>query len=82
MKKPSKKINVEFLAGKVVNYYNKIRVASVEISDYLKVGHQVRIKGQTSGFEQTIGSIQIKHQQAVKALNGQVAGISVKDYHG
>ncbi len=71
---------MELLAGKVVNYYRKIGVASIEISDYLEVGNHIHITGHITDFEQTIESIQIKHQQVTKASKGQIAGLKVKEY--
>ncbi len=71
---------MEFLAGKVANYYRKIGVASVEVSDYLEVRNQIHIKGHITDFEQTIESMQIKHQQVTKASKGQIVGLKVNEY--
>ena len=69
---------MEFLAGKVVNYYSAIGVASVEISDYLETGNTVHIKGHTTDFEQTVDSIQIYHNQVNRASKGDTAGLKVE----
>ena len=69
---------MEFPAGKVVNYYNAIGVASVEISDYLETGNTIHIKGHTTDFEQTVDSMQINHNQVGRASKGDTAGLKVK----
>jgi putative protease len=71
---------MDFPAGKILNYYSAIRVASVEISDYLEVGSKIHIKGHTTDFEQIIESMQIKHAPVTKASKGDIAGIKVADY--
>ena len=69
---------MEFLAGKVINYYSSIGVASIKISDYLEVDNHIHIKGHTTDFEQTVDSIQIKHNQVGRASKGDTAGLKVK----
>jgi putative protease len=71
---------MEFLAGKVVNYYSAIGVASVEISDCLETGNTIHIKGHTTDFEQTVDSIQINHNPVSRASKGDTAGVKVADY--
>jgi len=71
---------MEVLAGKVTHYYKSIEVAAVEISDSLKVGDLIHIKGHTTDFEQKVESMQIEHKDVVEAKKGQVIGLKVKDY--
>jgi putative protease len=49
--------------GKVTHYFNRIRVAVLELSDDLKVGDSIHILGHTSDFEQTVLSMEIDHKQ-------------------
>jgi predicted nucleotidyltransferase len=70
----------EILAGRVVNYYKAIGVASVEVSDCLKVGDLIHIVGHITDFEQKIESMEINHKKVSVATKGQRVGIKVKEY--
>ena len=48
--------------GKVTHYYTKLGVAVIELTDTLKVGDKIKIKGATSDFEQPVDSMQIEHK--------------------
>ena len=65
--------------GKVTHFFGKISVAVVELSDTLKVGDKIRIKGNTTDFEQVVESMQIEHQNVEKAEAGQAIGLKVKE---
>jgi putative protease len=71
---------MEILAGQVRNYYKNINVASIEVTDSLKVGDLIHIKGHFTDFDQEIYSIEIGHTQVKEAAKGQIAGIKVDDY--
>jgi putative protease len=71
---------MEVLAGRITHFYKAIKVAAVDVSDYLEVGNTIHIKGHTTDFEQKIESMQLEHQQITRAEKGQVVGIAVKDY--
>ncbi|MEN8263043.1 MAG: translation elongation factor-like protein [Nitrospirota bacterium] len=71
---------MESLAGKIIKYYSRIGVASVEISGCLELGDIIHIKGHTTNFEQTVDSMQISHSQVSRVSKGDVAGIKVTDY--
>ncbi|HOK80670.1 MAG TPA: hypothetical protein PK303_08160 [bacterium] len=65
--------------GKITHYYGKIGVGIVELSDGLRVGDTIRIKGHTSDFTQTVESIQIEHRNVSEAKSGDVVGMKVID---
>jgi len=65
--------------GKVTHYYGKIGVGIVELSDGLKVGDTIHIKGHTSDFTQTVESIQVEHESVSEAKPGDVVGMKVID---
>ena len=65
--------------GKVTHYFNKIGVAVVELTDTLKEGDKIRIKGSTTDFEQVVESMQIEHEQVKEATAGQSIGLKVKE---
>lgn len=63
--------------GKITHYYGNIGVGIIELSDTMKVGESIHIKGHTSDFTQTIDSIQIEHASVPEAKAGEVVGIKV-----
>lgn len=71
---------MEILAGKIINYYKTIGVASIKVIDFLEVGNLIRVKGHTTNFDQRIESLQIKHIQVARASKGDIAGVKVNDY--
>ena len=71
---------METLAGKVMNYYRTIGVASIHIIDFLEVGNSVHIKGHTTNFDQRVESLQIRHQQERKLSARDVLRMKVNDY--
>ena len=68
----------EKLIGKITHYYNNIGVGIVELTETLKVGDAVQIKGKSTDFEQPVDSIQIEHKSVDSAGKGDVIGIKVK----
>ncbi len=65
--------------GKITHYFSNINVAVVKLSQLLKVGDKIHIKGATSDFEQTVSSMQINHQEMPEASAGQEIGLKVED---
>jgi len=63
--------------GKITHYYGHISVGIVELSDTLKVGDNIHIKGHSSDFNQVVDSMQIEHQNVSEAKAGDVVGIKV-----
>jgi len=67
----------EVEVGKITHYYGHISVAIVQLSDALKVGETIHIKGHTSDFTQGIASMQIEHKDVSEAKSGDAIGIKV-----
>lgn len=65
--------------GKITHYYGHISVGIVELTDSLKVGDNIHIKGHTSDFTQAVESMQIEHKNISEAGKGDVIGIKVVD---
>jgi putative protease len=63
--------------GKIIHYYGHISVGIVELSDTLKVGDNIHIKGHSSDFNQVVDSMQIEHQNVSEAKAGDTVGIKV-----
>lgn len=65
------------MVGKVTHYYDKLGVAIVELATSLKVGDKIKFEGHGSDFKQTVGSMQIEHQEVQQAKKGDVIGLQV-----
>ena len=63
--------------GAVTHYYGHISVGIIQLSDTLKVGDNIHIKGHTSDFTQSVDSMQIEHKDMPEAKAGDAAGIKV-----
>lgn len=63
--------------GVVEHYFSKIGVAAIKITDVLKVGDKIRIKGATTDFEQVVESMEINRQKIEEAKPGDEIGIKV-----
>jgi hypothetical protein len=66
--------------GKVTHYYTKIGVAVIELTDTLKAGQTIHIKGATTDFTQLADSMQIEHIAVPEAKKGESIGMKVKDH--
>lgn len=66
--------------GKVVHYYDKIKVAIVELDADLAVGEIVKFeRGGEEVFEQKVESIQIEHEKLTSAKKGDTIGLKVEN---
>ncbi|MBL7081329.1 MAG: hypothetical protein ISS44_02010 [Candidatus Omnitrophica bacterium] len=64
--------------GVVTHYYGHVNVGIVQLSDSLKVGDSIHVKGHSEDFTQAIESMQIEHQDVAEAKAGDVIGIKVQ----
>ena len=65
--------------GVINEFFARINVAGVELSDTMRVGDTIHIKGHTTDLEQTVDSMQIEHDTVEEATAGQAVGIKVQD---
>ena len=66
--------------GIVSNYFSKISVAAVEITDgTVSVGDTIHFLGHTTDFETTVHSMQIEHKFVTEAKKGDGVGIKVPE---
>ena len=66
--------------GLVSNYFSKISVAAVEITDgTVSVGDRLHFLGHTTDFESTVHSMQIEHKSVTEAKKGDSVGIKVPE---
>lgn len=65
--------------GKVASFFVHLNVAAIDLSDTMKVGDKIHIKGHTTDFEQSVESIQIDKKDVQDAKKGDSVGIKVQD---
>jgi len=76
-KKMSAKIKEPKPIAEVEHFFGHINVAAFKLKAPLKIGDRIHIKGATTDFVQTIGSMQIEHESVNKAAKGKDVGIKV-----
>ncbi|MBI4123063.1 MAG: hypothetical protein HY458_01720 [Parcubacteria group bacterium] len=77
VKRASQKKQKDKLVGKVIHYYDKIKVAVVKFSVPVKKGDRVRFEGGGKSFSQTLGSIEKDHKKIVAVKKRQEVGVKV-----
>ena len=66
--------------GFVSNYFSKISVAAVEITDgIVSVGDTLHFLGHTTDIESTVHSMQIEHKFVTEAKKGDGVGVKVPE---
>ena len=63
--------------GAVDHFFGNISVGMIKLTDSLKVGDKIRIKGSTSDFTQDILSMQINRVPAQEAKAGDIISVKV-----
>ena len=67
----------EKLIGKVTHFYGKPSVGMIGLSDVLKVGDTIRIKGKNLDFTQKVTSMRIEFTDVSEAKAGDLIGAKV-----
>lgn len=65
--------------GKVMHYYSKIGVAVVNLTNELKIGDEILIRGKSTELRQKVESMQIEHKNVEIAKAGQSIGLKVNE---
>lgn len=65
--------------GTVSSYFGKVGVAAIQLSDKLKVGDKIHIKGNTTDFEIDVKSMQIDRNDVKEAKKGDHIGVKVPE---
>ncbi|MCX7661206.1 MAG: hypothetical protein N2Z79_00805 [Candidatus Omnitrophica bacterium] len=73
--KPSKP--KEKIVGIITHYFPKVSAGVVKLKAPLALGDNIKIKGHTTDFTQTVTSMQINHVPIQKAKKGQEIGLLV-----
>ena len=63
--------------GQVAHYFDHINVASVILTETLRVGDTIHILGHSTDLKQQVTSLQIEHQSVDEARPGDDVGIKV-----
>jgi len=63
--------------GVVDHFFDKISVCMIKLSDVVKVGDKIRIKGKASELVQDIASMQIDRVPAEEAKSGDLISLKV-----
>jgi len=63
--------------GEITHYFGHINVGIIQLSDALKVGETIHIKGHTTDVTQNVDSMQIEHATVSEAKKGDAVGIKV-----
>ena len=65
--------------GQVSDYFAKPVVAGITLTDVLKVGDKVHIRGHTTDLEFAVDSMQINNANVTEGKAGDGVGIKVPD---
>jgi len=65
--------------GKIDHFFSNISVGMIKLTDSLKVGDKIHIKGNTSDFTQDISSMQIDRVPAEEAKAGDLISVKVNE---
>ena len=82
--KPRKKVKIkrvskkqEVVIGVITHYFPKVQAAVIKLKAALVTGSVIKIKGHTTDFKQTVGSMQIDRVPINQAKKGQEIGVLV-----
>ena len=68
----------EKLIGKITHFYGRPSAAMIELSDVLKVGDTIHIKGNASDLTQQVSSMQLDFKDVSEAKVGDLVGVKVE----
>lgn len=63
--------------GKVTHFFGRISVAVLDLTESLKVGETIHIKGHTTDLTQKVESMQVEHKDIQEAKPGDQVAIKV-----
>ena len=66
--------------GRVSHFYNKIKVAVIDLEGTLRVGDTIKFsRGGEDLFQQEVESMQLEHEPVQEAGNGDSVGVQTKE---
>jgi len=69
----------EIRIGKVTHFFGRIGVAALSLTESLRVGDTIRVRGQTTDLTQRVESMQIEHKSVAEARPGEDVAVRVND---
>ena len=69
----------EIEIGRVSDFFAKPVVAGITLTDTLKAGDKIHIKGHTTDLELTVESMQINNVNVTEGKAGDAIGVKVPD---
>ena len=69
----------EIEIGRVSDFFAKPVVAGITLTDTLKAGDRIHIKGHTTDLELTVESMQINNVNVTEGKAGDAIGVKVPD---
>jgi putative protease len=67
----------ERVVGRVTHYFDRISVAGVALTEPLRVGDRIHIRGHTTDVTMTVDRMQIEHQDVQEAKPGDDVAVHV-----
>ena len=65
--------------GTVSSFFSHVSVAAIKLTDKLKIGDKIHIKGNTTDFTDVVNSMQIEKKEVEEAIKGDHIGIKVPE---
>jgi putative protease len=69
----------EVEVGTVIDFFAKVMAAGITLSDSLRVGDKIHIKGHTTDMEMVVSSMQAQNVDIPEGKTGDDLGIKVPD---
>ena len=69
----------EEVIGKVVDFFARPVVAGIKLTETLKLGDKIHIKGHTTDIEFTVDSMQINNVDVKQAKAGDDIGVKIPE---
>jgi len=66
--------------GSVTHYFGHLSVAAVTLTDTLRVGDRIHIRGHTTNVEQSVDSMEVEHAKVDSAGPGDDVALHVSEH--
>jgi len=66
--------------GTVTHYFSHLSVAAVSLTETLRSGDRIHVKGHTTDLEQTVDSMEVDHARVDSAGPGDDVALHVDDH--
>ena len=65
--------------GEITHFFTNISVGVIKLSGEVSEDDEIHVKGSSTDFKQTVGSMEIDGNKVEKAGSGQSIGLKVKE---